>query len=537
MEITRLSQRAVGLRSNPRAQQVSPRHSGGTWLRGACLLLFAGWAQAFGQVSVLDPSFKVGPGANDIVAALVVQADQRILVGGDFTAIGGCSNSFLARLQPDGSVDASFNPAGQTDGGVNRLLQQPDRKVLVSGGFQRLLGQPRQRLARLLEDGSVDATFDADGLFNTNAWISSLALQADCRVLVGYTDWGEGGLSKVVRLSTNGTPDPTFLCTNVSTSSLFALLPLPDGSVLCGGNPLMRPSDTRSILFRLKPDGQFDDTFDARLELCSVFCLLRQTNGQILVGGALKRIGASNSVPLLRLNPDLQWDETFKPDLFDSQGSFMGPAVYSVLPQPDGKLVVGGYFLQAGGYWRRHIVRLTSEGHVDGCFDPGLGLAEGGEPGPVRAMALQPDGRIVIGGAFYGMDTVFDQFNLARLLPRSDCDLIRAYLVNPGPVYAVATFPPRTHQLPGDVGRSQELADRPERHQLLPLVLGLLDDQPTAGLLPGPASTLSPRLRTSQGAGSSVPREVVACRTPCASNQRGSIARNRWKLCSAPHFW
>ena len=77
-------------------------------------------------------------------AALVVQADQRILVGGHFTAIVGCSNSFLARLQPDGSVDASFNPAGQTDGAVTRLLQQPDGKVLVSGGFTRLLGQPRQ---------------------------------------------------------------------------------------------------------------------------------------------------------------------------------------------------------------------------------------------------------------------------------------------------------------------------------------------------------------------------------------------------------
>jgi hypothetical protein len=54
---------------------------------------------------------------------------------------------------------------------------------------------------------------------------------------------------------------------------------------------------------------------------------------------------------------------------------------------------------------------------------------------------LQSDGRIVIGGAFYGVDTAFGQNNLARLLPQSDCDLTRVYLLNSGP-YAVATFPP-----------------------------------------------------------------------------------------------
>jgi len=408
------------------------------------LLLFAVWTQAFGQVSVFDPSFRVGSGADEVVNAMVLRGDQRILVGGKFTSINGCSNSFLARLNADGSVEASFNPAGQTDGSVSCLLQQPDGKVLVGGAFGRLLGQPRQRLARLLEDGSVDAAFDAGGLFKTNDWMFSVALQANGRVLVGYTAWDEGGLSRVVRLNTNGVPDSTFACTNTVTSYLFALLPLPDGSVLCGGNPLMYPTDTGSILFRLKPNGEADDTFDAELALSSVFCLLRQTNGQILVGGALKRIGASNTVPLLRLNPDLQWDETFRPDRFDASGSpmLMTPAVYSLLSQPDGNLIAGGFFYEVGGYWRRNVVRLTSEGHVDGCFDPGLGVAEAAEPAPVRTMVLQPDGRILIGGAFYGVDTVFDQFNLARLLPRSDCDLIRAYLVNPGPAYAMATFPP-----------------------------------------------------------------------------------------------
>src|ERR1017187_4144188 len=75
------------------------------WRSAVYSLLFVACAPAFGQVSVLDPSFKVGPGANRAVNGMVVQADGRILVGGEFTSIGGCSNSFLARLNPDGSAD------------------------------------------------------------------------------------------------------------------------------------------------------------------------------------------------------------------------------------------------------------------------------------------------------------------------------------------------------------------------------------------------------------------------------------------------
>jgi uncharacterized delta-60 repeat protein len=413
------------------------------------LLLLTAWAPAFGQASVLDTSFKVGPGANDVVESLVVQADQHILVGGEFTAISGCSNSFLARLNSDGSVDTSFNPAGQTDGAVSCLLQQPDRKVLVGGSFGRLLGHAQPALARLLADGSVDATFDASATFNTNTAIFSLALQDDGRLLVGYQVLDEYA-SRVARVNTNGAPDPTFVCTNQITGYVFALLPQSDGSVLFGGNFMGVIGSANYSLFRLQPDGRLDDTFDAGLDMSSVFCLVRQPGGQILVGGLLNRTGASNSIPLLRLTSDLHWDEGFKIDALGGVGGggFMDPSISALLLQPDGKMVVGGFFMEVAGYWRRQIVRLTAAGHVDGCFDPGLGLG-GAEPdGAVRALALQPDGRILIGGNFQGVDTAYGQFNLARYLPQSDCDSIHVYLGGGNGTFAAATFPPgRTNYL------------------------------------------------------------------------------------------
>src|ERR1035441_9469137 len=312
------------------AQLLMIRPSARHWRRAVYLLLFAAWAQAFGQVSVLDPSFKVDMKVADGVDTLVLQADQRILVGGEFTAIGGCSNSFLARLNSDGSLDASFNHPGQTDGAVSGLLQQPDRKVLVGGSFGRLLGHSQPALARLLEDGSFDTTFDASSTFTTNARVTSLALQDDGRLLVGYqygSDELSGSLSRVVRVNTNGSLDPTFVCTNQIDGYVYALLPQPDGGVLFGGN-IYSPIGSQYSLFRLTPNGRLDDTFDAGLDLSSVFCLVRQPSGQILVGGWLNRTGASNSVPLLRLNAPLHWDASFQPDDIGPTG-FMGRATYT----------------------------------------------------------------------------------------------------------------------------------------------------------------------------------------------------------------
>ena len=182
--------------------------------------------------------------------------------------------------------------------------------------------------------------------------------------------------------------------------------------------------------------------------MSSVFCLVRQSSGQILVGGLLNRTGASNRVPLLRLNADLQWDETFRTDAFG--GNQLVSWVRASPPCCSNRTARSSWaepFSRWGATGAGSIVRLTPEGHVDGCFDPGLGLG-GFEPGPVRAMALQPDGRILIGGLFQGIDTAYGQLNLARLLPQSDCDLIRVYLRGGDQAFAAATFPPgRTNYL------------------------------------------------------------------------------------------
>ena len=103
----------------------------------------------------LDTTFDPGTGANDTVWALAVQPDGRVVIAGQFTTVNGVPHSKVARLNANGSLDLSFNPA--PDGTVAAMALQADGKVLISGAFTTVSGAPRSHVARLMSDGGVDS--------------------------------------------------------------------------------------------------------------------------------------------------------------------------------------------------------------------------------------------------------------------------------------------------------------------------------------------------------------------------------------------
>lgn len=104
------------------------------------------------------------------VRTMELQPDQKILIGGNFSGIGGVPRSSLARLNPDMTVDAEFHPtvAGVPEGSiyidgvylfVRDILVQPDRRILVAGTFTNLAGFRVPGIGRLEENGTFDRTF------------------------------------------------------------------------------------------------------------------------------------------------------------------------------------------------------------------------------------------------------------------------------------------------------------------------------------------------------------------------------------------
>jgi len=155
----------------------------------------------------LDTSFNPTNGPNASVAAVAVQPDGKIVIGGSFSTVGGLARKSIARLNPDGTLDASFDPGSgiTTSGGlglvpVMAIVRQPDGKFLIGGGFIRVNGVPRNAIARLNIDGSLDTTFDIGT--GANGIVYAIALLPDERIIIGgdFTTFNGIARNRVARL-------------------------------------------------------------------------------------------------------------------------------------------------------------------------------------------------------------------------------------------------------------------------------------------------------------------------------------------------
>jgi uncharacterized delta-60 repeat protein len=114
-----------------------------------------------------------------------------------------------------------------------------------------------------------------------------------------------------------------------------------------------------------------------------------QPDGKVLIAGLFTTVNGTNRNSIARLNADGSLDGSFNP------GTGVNGTVSSVALQLDGKVLIGGSFTSVNGTNRNNIARLNANGSLDGSFDPGTGAN-----GIVRSIALQSDGKVLIGGDF-----------------------------------------------------------------------------------------------------------------------------------------
>jgi uncharacterized delta-60 repeat protein len=126
-----------------------------------------------------------------IIYTMALQPDGKILVGGWFDALNYVERKNIARLNPNGSLDTSFNPG--TNGTVWTLALQTDGFIILGGGFTTLAGVECYRIGRLYSDGNQDGSF----IPGANDTVTSLAVQGDGKILVGGRFITLGGLSRL----------------------------------------------------------------------------------------------------------------------------------------------------------------------------------------------------------------------------------------------------------------------------------------------------------------------------------------------------
>ncbi|WP_375437797.1 T9SS type A sorting domain-containing protein [uncultured Hymenobacter sp.] len=356
------------------------------------------------------PEFNVGTGFNDSsigVRAIAVQSNGKVLVGGHFSTYNGVTHNHIVRLNTDGSLDSTLRTGTGFNDNVIAMAVLPDDKVLVGGFFTRYNNTPCSRIARLNPDGSLDPTFNAGSIID-NGGVLTLAVQSDGKILVGGFFNTTDGTSpnRIARLNTNGSLDPTF---NVGTGFNFGVRALalqPDGHVLVGGFFTRYNGDTCNYIARLNTFGSLDTTFSASSRRgrgfdTSVYGLALQPDGKVLAGGTFTTYDNVPRSRIARLNPNGSLDNTFQVGTgLGNVGAGTDPGVYDLEVQPDGKVLIGGEFTSYNGAPRNRIARLNDNGSLDPIFNVGTGFSNAGVNAGVYAITIQPDNRVLVGGSF-----------------------------------------------------------------------------------------------------------------------------------------
>lgn len=365
-----------------------------------------------------------GSGTDGTVHVITVQPDDKILVGGAFTSLAGGARANIGRLNADGTLDVSFDPGA--NGTVKAILVQPDDKILVGGDFTTLAGVGHNHVGRLTEAGASDNTFTA----GTDGVINALATQLDGKILVGgafINFFGIPALSYIGRINPTDTADTTFV--PQVGGPVEALAIQADGKIVLGGTFTSLNGQAQKYIGRLNLNGTMDMSFaTANIPNGAVHSVVVQPDGKVLVGGSFTKLGSDARNYIGRYNNDGSLDTSFSPNAFANAGGL----VHALAVQPDGKILVGGLFTQLCGSPRNSIGRLYPDGLLDTDLNPGANNI-------VYALAVQPDGKILVGGSFSMLAGVSRNF-LGRLNPDGTLDASFTPELN-GAVMALAVQP------------------------------------------------------------------------------------------------
>jgi uncharacterized delta-60 repeat protein len=332
------------------------------------------------QITFTTPKdcFDLESGFNDNVTSILTQPDGKILIGGVFTTYKGISFNKLIRLNPDGSIDNTFNVGTGFNDNVRHIKLQSNGKILVCGDFTTYNGVSKSRIVRLNTDGTIDNTFN----FNLYGVVTDIGIQSDGKILIS-------GLGKVgiVRVNADGTIDNTFSLTGfiITPEIVDNILILSNGKILIGiSHPVYG-------FVRLNADGSKDATYVEGTANGFVEVIKLQSDGKILLGGHFGVYNGISSPFIIRLNLNGSIDNTF-----NIGAGFNGPiSPEGIFIQSDGKILVGGQFTAYNGTSSNGLIRINSDGSIDNTFNIGTGFNN-----HVGSINIQSNDFIYIGGSF-----------------------------------------------------------------------------------------------------------------------------------------
>jgi uncharacterized delta-60 repeat protein len=373
----------------------------------------------------VNTSFYYTSGIRDIA----LRADGRIIAVGDGSIESGRA-TYLVSYNNNGTLDATFDGDGKltiatgfSNDRANDMTLQADGKIVTAGSSDN-----RFALTRHNADGSLDTTFDGDGILTTaiTGQVNAIAIQPDGKIVVaGYDSYGGQYQFLLARFNADGSPDTTFdgdgqvMTAFAGYSSAYAvdLAIQADGKIVAAGRAILNNSSNSVFaLARFNNDGSLDTGFSGDGKVTTDFIsnsaastVAIQADGKIVAAGYT--VLNTNVFALARYNSDGSLDTSFDLDgkvttAFDNYAF-----VEDIAIQADGKIVAAGV-----GNYTFALARYNNNGSLDTTFDSDGKVTTGFDSyAVVYDIAIQADGKIVAaGGSGYNYDDEFTDFTLAR---------------------------------------------------------------------------------------------------------------------------
>jgi len=350
----------------------------------------------------LDPSFDAGPADQGAAGArsVAVQPDGKIILGGTYFGFHGVDRYGITRLNPDGSLDPTYE--SECNGYVEAIALQSDGKIIYGGGFNNFNGSVRKGIARAHPDGSLDESFYHDPAFD--GAVKRIVVQPDGKILIcgQFTSFQGVPRLTIARLLPGGTLDASFdPGTGAAFGTVWTMALDPNGRIIIGGEFETFDGYPRNRIARLNSNGSLDTSFNPDAgPNATVNTILPQTDGRIVITGSFTTYAGSARQHVARVNSNGSLDSSFNPGTGLTDNGTAGGIVYAASMQPDGKIIVAGSFQFYNGTARRNLACINANGSLDTSFDPGTGTGGSVFGGRIQSVALQGNGKIMIGGIF-----------------------------------------------------------------------------------------------------------------------------------------
>ena len=409
------------------------RSSVGRWFVAAALALASIPAMAQSPPPLAQPNVPLL--TNGAINAIARTSDGGIIIGGDFTSVGGAARSNLARFRPDGTLDASWNAS--TNGPVNALALDASGNLFVGGLFDDASGQGRFCLAKFSAAGAVDVAWTAwadapvlavavadDSVFIGGYFLSvateprsrlaklsatgagaldeSWVVPANNRVIAlqagasgtlyaagAFTSIGDANTSYLAKISTSGAGEVDATWAPAPDDWVMALA-IDGDAVYAAGYFTSIGGQVRGHLARIAAvgDGTADPVWAPTLDNVP-YAVAIGTDDSVYAGGFFHEVNGVARAHVAKVSAEGAGDV-----VTDWDASTDG-RVFAVQDDGQGRVYVGGMFSRAAGMERHSVAQVNAaSGAPAAAFDAT-------EAGKAWAFALQPDGGAIVAGRFF----------------------------------------------------------------------------------------------------------------------------------------